>query len=437
MKHFDSLYPKSSRFNEIEKIITFLKEGNSCQLIGLPGSGKSNLLRMLAYNHDVRLNHFGENQKFVHFVYTNFSEVFDKSLFDVNKYIFISIADSLRDRGMEAEHKAIHKIFKEHLSLNDELILFQGLKEVINYLAIEKKLSIILLFDRFKDYVPFLNSEFFANLRILRNIAKYRFSVIVSLNRPLEETLKPEVFSHFDEFLAEKFVYLPLADEQGLNFRINYLEKQAGKKLNKELIKKVINLTGGHSKLTKLCVETLFENEEKNKKLKEFLLAKKMVQLALFEIWNFLTQEEKEQIKKVKEVNDLMFLEKIGLIKNSKISIPLFKLFIEKNLYKSQINEKIIFDKMTNTIILGEKIISNDLTSLEFNLLIFLIENEGKILGRDEIINAVWKNNFSITGVTDQALDQLFFRLRKKIEQDPSKPHFLQSIKGRGFKFNS
>jgi len=78
MKHFDSLYPKSSRFNEIEKIITFLKEGNSCQLIGLPGSGKSNLLRMLAYNHDVRLNHFGENKKFVHFVYTNFPEVFDK-----------------------------------------------------------------------------------------------------------------------------------------------------------------------------------------------------------------------------------------------------------------------------------------------------------------------------------------------------------------------
>ena len=40
-------------------------------------------------------------------------------------------------------------------------------------------------------------------------------------------------------------------------------------------------------------------------------------------------------------------------------------------------------------------------------------------------------------GVTDQALDQLIFRLRKKIEDDPNNPEFIQTIKGRGLKFSN
>ncbi len=432
MKHFDSLYPNESRVNEIEQIIKFLKEGNSCQLIGLPGSGKSNLLGMLAYNHNIRIKHFGKNQKFVHFVYMNLAEVKDRSIYDVNKYIFLSLADSLRDRGLDKEHKEVHKIFKEHLNLNDELVLFQGLKEAISYLAIEKKISIIFLFDRFKEYAPCLTGEFFANLRILRNVAKYRFSVVISLNRSLENIIKDNLFSQFSEFLNGKIVYLPIFDQPGLDFRINYLEKQSGKNLNKELVKKIINLTNGHSRLTKLSIEALIDNKINNKNTENSLLEEASVQSALFEIWNFLTQDEKEEIKKTKRLKNLTFLEKIGLIKNSEITIPLFKLFIEKNLYKNQVAEKIIFDKTTNTIKLGEKIISDELTSLEFNLLRFLIENEGKILERDEIINAVWKNTASVAGVTDQALDQLIFRLRKKIELDPNKPNYIRSVKGRG-----
>ena len=105
----------------------------------------------------------------------DFSEVRNRSLLDVNKYIFLSLADSLLDRNLKEEHDALHKIFKEHLEFNDEMVLFQGLKEAVNYLALEKKLTIVFLFNGFNEYLPFLTDEFFANLRILRNKAKYRF----------------------------------------------------------------------------------------------------------------------------------------------------------------------------------------------------------------------------------------------------------------------
>ena len=62
---------------------------------------------------------------------------------------------------------------------------------------------------------------------------------------------------------------------------------------------------------------------------------------------------------------------------------------------------------------------------------------KGRVVEKEEIINAVWKEAKTTLGVTDQALDQLIFRLRKKIENEPNKPENILTIKGRGFKFVS
>src|ERR1035437_9828262 len=137
--HFESLYPEDTRFPEIVKILRFVKEGNSCQLIGVPGVGRSNLLGLLSYNRNVRLKHLGENQKWFHFVLLNFSEIRNKPLLEVTKFIFLGLLDSLKERQMNNEYEAINKIFKEDIKINDELVLFQGLKKTIDFLAIEKE----------------------------------------------------------------------------------------------------------------------------------------------------------------------------------------------------------------------------------------------------------------------------------------------------------
>ena len=66
-----------------------------------------------------------------------------------------------------------------------------------------------------------------------------------------------------------------------------------------------------------------------------------------------------------------------------------------------------------------------------------MLLNKDKVLEKEEIINAVWGEQKTTLGVTDQALDQLVFRLRKKIEENPNSPSFIQTVKGRGFKFIS
>jgi len=208
IQHFESLYPNNTRFEEIEKIISFVKEGNSCQVVSAAGVGRSNLLGLLSYNRNIRIKHLGQNQKNFHFVLLNFSEIRKKPLVDATKFIFLEILDSLRERGMKKDYEYVNQIFKDSVEFSDELVLFAGLKKTIDYFALEKNLTLILLFDRFEEYVPMLTSEFFANLRVLRNRAKYHFSIVFSLNRPLEDLVEPSLFADFFEYVAGRIFYL-------------------------------------------------------------------------------------------------------------------------------------------------------------------------------------------------------------------------------------
>ena len=433
--HFESLYPDTSRFSEIEKILKFVKAGNSVQLIGLPGVGRSNLLGLLSYNRKVREKHLSENQKWFHFVLCNFSEIRKKPLFEATKFIFLSLVDSLRERRMDKEYEALDKIFKESVVSNDELVLFQGLKRAIDFMCIEKELTVVFLFDRFEEYISEISTEFFANLRILRNRAKYRFSVVFSLNRPLEDLIEPMLFADFYEFLAGNIVYLQLLDKPGLDFRISYLEKVSNKQFSNSTIQAIIDLTAGHGKLTRLCAEAISAQDLRLKTydLRKLLLEQKAIYGACYEIWFSLIPSEQAEILSKKY--DSEYLGSIGLIKNNKVAIPLFEKFISA--IKQSSNQTISFDPVSNEIKKGETIISDTLTSSEFRLLKFLLENPDRIIEREEIIKSVWKDTKSQEGVTDQALDQLIFRLRKKIEDDPNNPKHLQTLKGKGIRFVS
>lgn len=446
--HFESLYPENSRFEEIKKILGFIKNGNSCQLIGLPGVGRSNLLGLLSFNKNIREKHLLENQKWFHFINLNFSEIRKKPFYDCLKFIFLTLSESLRERksykGADERFAAtdafdeVDKIFKESLTAQDEIILFSGLKRAIDYLCIEKKLTVVFLFDRFEEYVPMLSSEFFANLRILRNRAKYRFSVVFSLNRPLEDLVEPILFADFYEFLADHNVYLPLLDKPGLDFRISYLEKTSGKKIDKKIIEEIIGLTAGHGKLTRLCLEAILATSNwelaTRDKLVKFLIEQKSIKASLYEIWSSLLPEEQRLLI----ANPLVasrYLNDVELTKDEKITIPLFEKFITA--IKQSSNRTISFDPVSNEIRKGDIVLSDSLTSSEFKLLRYLLENKDKVIEREEIIKAVWQDSKSTEGVTDQALDQLIFRLRKKIEDDPNNPTHLQTIKGRGLRFTA
>jgi DNA-binding winged helix-turn-helix (wHTH) protein len=436
LKYFDSLYPDTTRRKEIQLLIPFLEKGLSSQLIGLPGTGKSNILRLLSYNREVRFKNFGEYEKFLHFTYIDCSEIKGRPLLDITKFILLSLSFSLGERRLIEESKKVNEFLEEGLKLHDELILFQSLKKSLDYLSIEKKLTVNLLFDRFESILPNIDSQFFTNLKILRNNAKYRFGSIFSLTRPLEELVEPTLLADFHDLIIGNEIYISLFDPIGIDFRISYIEKAVRETLKKGLKEQVLSLTGGHSKLTKLSIEAVIAEKENPENLEEFLLKKSALQGALFEIWNALLPGEQLAIKNNISYEEALekhpYLVNSGLITLVGISIPLFKKYIQSVSVDS--SEKITLDEDKNEILFGVTKISDKLSPSEFKLLKFLIQNKEKLLTKDEIISAIWSEQKSQEGVTDQALDQIFYRLRKKVELDSTNPHYIHTIKGKGYR---
>lgn len=438
--HFESLYPDNARFREIQMLSEYIKNGASSQLLSIPGAGRGTILGLLANNKKVRIKHFGDAHKLTHFVAVNFSEIRGKSLHDTTKFIFLSLCDSLRARQMDDDYKKVNGMLKESLGFKDEMVLFQALKEAIDYLALEKKLKIVLLFDRFEEYVPVVKSEFFSNLNILRNRAKYQFLVVFSLSRPLEEILDPSIVADFYEFVVGNNVYVGLEDNVTTDFRVAYIEKITAKKLNPVIFENIIDATGGVGKLVKLSVEAVLSKSFNGDvpDLIEFLISQKSIQNALTDICRSLTPAEQKALitEDFKDEIILSYLQCIGLLKEKSIQIPLFEQHIRTHKTQNQISSsQIIFDPSANTISKGDSALSDQLTQSEFKLLKFLLQNNDRVIERDELINVVWSDVKSTAGITDQAVDQLIFRLRRKIEEDPNNPTHLMTVKGRGFKF--
>lgn len=71
------------------------------------------------------------------------------------------------------------------------------------------------------------------------------------------------------------------------------------------------------------------------------------------------------------------------------------------------------------------------LTSLEFRLLAYLIENKGKVISKKELFGKVWEDKF--TG--DGTLNVHIRRLREAIEKNPNEPEYIQTVWGDGYKF--
>lgn len=436
LKYFDSLYPADTHYAEIQNIIPYLEKGLSSQLVGLPGSGKSNVMRLLAYNKDVRFKNFGEYEKYLHFVYLDCAEIKDKPLFDITKFMLISLAFTLGERRLIEESNKVNEFLKEGLEMNDEMILFQSLKKSLDYLSIEKKLTINVLFDRFDYIIPDLTLQFFNNLKILRNHAKYRFGSIFSLTRPLEEVVEYMLMDDFYDLVAGNIVYINLKDQPWLDFRASYIEKAARKTFDPKNKVEILRLTGGHAKLSKLSFEAIITEEEKVEDIEKYLLKKPTIQKALSELWSGLIPSEQIAIKKglsfEKAKVNYPHLTNTQLVTERGMSIPLFSSFIKTVPVES--TEKITYDEEKNEIKLGTEVLSDELSPSEFNLLKYLLKNSEKLCTKDEVINSVWSDQKSQEGVTDQALDQIFYRLRRKIEKDPSNPRYIHTVKGKGYR---
>jgi two-component system, OmpR family, alkaline phosphatase synthesis response regulator PhoP len=77
----------------------------------------------------------------------------------------------------------------------------------------------------------------------------------------------------------------------------------------------------------------------------------------------------------------------------------------------------------------GEQV---DLTTTEFGILSLLATHPGWVYSRQQIMQQLWDGDFYGEA---RSADVHIQRIRKKIESDPKNPHYIQTVRGIGYKF--
>jgi DNA-binding response OmpR family regulator len=117
----------------------------------------------------------------------------------------------------------------------------------------------------------------------------------------------------------------------------------------------------------------------------------------------------------------------IKLLQASGKEVARFKNSSEKSMF--------VFGDVTVNFSAMEAVRNGELvvfTTGEFKTLKYLIQNAGRVISREELLNDVWGyENYPCT----RTVDNRILRLRQKLELDPARPVHFRTVHGTGYKF--
>jgi pSer/pThr/pTyr-binding forkhead associated (FHA) protein len=104
----------------------------------------------------------------------------------------------------------------------------------------------------------------------------------------------------------------------------------------------------------------------------------------------------------------------------------------QSHIVELKVSRKLFIEQKARRVWVGEKELLPPLSVSQYALLYFLYEYEGKVVSREQIVEAVWGDEESI-GVTEQAIDALVRRLRSRlVKLDPSHEYII-TVRGVGY----
>jgi energy-coupling factor transporter ATP-binding protein EcfA2 len=401
-----SKHPAGYRKEEVQQLITLLRAGECVSLIGLSGMGKSNLLGFMAYRASLQEKHgpvciLVDCNRLPTFRPDNF--------FHLASHQLQQLLESL---GVQREEPSSNPM--------------DMLNNKIGFALENSPGPLAMLLDGFDDLAKAVDRAFFNQLRSLRDSYKYRLSFLLATRQPLKNITGTDKIREFDDLLVSNQVWLRPLSLEDARWTIRRYEERLNLDFDKDAIHNLLTLSGHHPGLLKaLAAAWSYGDPTKPPSWLNQAAVSRECEL----LWGDLPEESRNAIYDAPIDDEI--LTKAGLVLQGQLSSPVFAAFIQE---KS--GTELRFNRTTGEIYRGGALLSASLTAKEFDLLSYLVDNEGAICEKDVLIRAVWpEDKIYEEGIRDDSLAQLVRRLRTKIEPDPSNPTYLQTIAGRGYRF--
>jgi len=374
------LYPTDYRQYEVSEATRAVRAGLCVSVVGLSGSGKSNLLGFIAY----RLALPGGFPSFVLIDCNRLGEATPQRLL---RHIRTRLESRVKGASNEIRHSELSSTSDELAALEDSLS---------TRLAGEQNLC--LLFDRFDVFTTQPGfSSLAGNLRALRDAHKYQLTYITATRNPLDASTElAELFFGRTQWLG------PLVKSDALWSARRDAGRLAGitpVDWSDTVLESLVELSWGYPSFLRAAVEAYAEGTPLDSAA---LQPHQSVQRRLAEFWA--DDPSHEALDKSGLLGHPWLVEDRSFVQNVPGEQPLP-----------------VWD-------------TTGLTAKENRLLETLQAHAGQVCEKDDLVQAVWPEDVIFTqGVRDESLAQLVRRLRVKIEPDPAAPRYLLTVPGRGY----
>lgn len=438
---------------DIHHIIQNLYNLNCVELIGFSNVGKSALLHLLAQA-DVWTQEVGEAGQEYLPVYIDCNRMLEMSDQGFYELVLRCLQESSPQlAGLTPLAQAYETLVAPASEFQVPLSFNRGLTAVLQ--STQRKL--ILLFDEFDEPFAQIDSRVFLNLRALKDRYKSTLAFVTATEQPLTRQRPGDHCGEFCELFSHRSWHLaPLTRSDVDRFVRRYVSVHDTEFIAAD-IDFIYDWCGGHPRLLEgicdLLADTLetvaerppdpMQHQQLHRQIARQLRSNENMQLECTKIWNKCTDAEQSELLGLfvtdhhADPQILAQLTRQHLLLKSESAPQFFCRYFSEYVQRKVLQTHPISSAIWVDVDSGEVLVNGNtvdtLTNLEYRLMLLLFQNPDKIMDKFQIVSHVWGDDY-IDEVDDARIEKLVSRLRQKIEQDPGNPHFLTTVRGRGYR---
>lgn len=433
------------RESEIDNLFSILWSGNCCAIYGLSNTGKSPLLRSLATpeNHHRYQQIVGQRGALI---YIDCNRVVELSATGFYEIVIRSLLEYLDDpqSAPEPGPELLQQLREYHnrITVGSPFQASLAFNNAVSETCGQLGMNLVLLFDEFDEVYAALENRTLLNLRALKEHSRGRLKYVTATLRPLIETRTPGD-NEFAELFAPYSLPLGLLSPEDSRRVIDSL---GGHGLPAETLETILRLGGGHYGLLTALTQAALRNPQRASDVRR-LAGDPTTRAECLKLWSQLRPEEQAAVLALLTAPDEGLaapnadrLHQLGVLVETpsgpQLFSELFAGFVRRqSALPAQSSQGVVVDEDAGEVwVDGARVTL--LTDLEYKLMRLLHERRDRLTTKDMIVDAVWGGDY-MDRVDDARIEKLVSRLRSKVEPDPTRPRYLVTQRGRGYKLTT
>ncbi len=441
-----------TRTADLNYLARCIANNDCCSIVGVSNVGKSTLLRQMKQS--AALSQFVpeiDTEAFA-FFYIDFNLQLEMTGQGFYELVLRTILNKLKSLSPNADILAkIDDAYQQVIAPTDDFQNALNFNQAIITLCEKWDKRLVLLFDEFDEVFQKLDARVFLNLRALRDRYPDRLVYVVSVGKTLLSLRNNPEMMEFAELFSSHSHTLRALNVDDVAYVAAQFASEKNVSFSDEDIDFIVRQSGGHPGLLETVCRILAENTVDNvardtRIVQSHLADNANLRIECVKLWQSLSLDSQNALRHFvqsgnPETLSTKYLQQHGIIiKNGDghpiIFSKLFEEFIRRQNLVQNPNEKGIRIDVESGHVYVDGKTTEELTNLEYRLLLLLYGSLDKICDKYTIVESVWGEDY-IEEVDDARIEKLISRLRQKIEPNPAEPKHLITVRGRGYRLQN